>query len=264
MDRHVFLPTSHRLRKWGTFGLVTVVLLVATVFGLSAVANARTFQFYGDLTNRVDTSTKVVALTFDDGPDPDYTPSVLETLARFEAKATFFTVGVNAAAYPGLLARELAAGHRIGNHTLDHADLELVTPEEVAAEIDKGEQAIVGAGAPRPDLFRPPMGFTDEVVGVFADAYRYRTIFWGVCVERFVDHAGVRPGIDRLLARVRPGTIVLAHDGGHIEAPDRPVVNRDRTMEALPLLLDGIRRKGLQAVDVATLLAVGRRSRRSA
>ncbi len=94
---------------------------------------------------------------------------------------------------------------------------------------------------------------------MFADADRYRTIFWSVCVERFVDHLGVRPGVERVLANVRRGTVVLAHDGGHIAAPGRPVTDRTETIEALPLLLEGIRRAGLRPVDVETLLAATRR-----
>ena len=203
----------------------------------------------------VRTDRPLVALTFDDGPDPAYTPAVLETLARFDANASFFVVGVNAAAHPDLLEREISFGHGVGNHTFDHAELELLPAPAVESEIDEGERSIVAAGGPKPRLFRPPKGFTDEVVGVFADAERYRTIFWTVCVERFVDHAGVRPGVQQLLARIRPGMIVLAHDGGHVEAPERPVIDRSRTMEALPLLLEGIRGAGLQPVSVETLLA---------
>lgn len=203
----------------------------------------------------VRTKQPLVGLTFDDGPDPDYTPTVQDILARFELKATFFLIGVNATANGSLIAAHLAAGHTIGNHTLDHAELELLTPEQVATEIDGGERALISAGVPRPHLFRPPKGFTDEVVGVFADAGRYRTIFWTECVERFVDRApSVAEGVEAVLKRLRPGSIVLAHDGGRVAAPNRHVVDRTRTMEALPLLLDGIRKMGLRAVDIDTLL----------
>lgn len=210
-----------------------------------------------DAVFRVDTDRPYVALTFDDGPDPAYTPRVLELLAESGITATFFVVGVNAIAHRDLIRQEVEAGHTFGNHTRTHADLERLTPGQVAAEIEGGEKDIVAAGAPRPRLFRPPRGLTDEVVAVFADAERYRTVFWDVAVEHFVLHLGVEEGVQHLLDRVGPGSIILAHDGGH--TPGRPPVDRASTLEALPLLLTGLRRRGLHPVDLPTLLALDRR-----
>jgi peptidoglycan/xylan/chitin deacetylase (PgdA/CDA1 family) len=88
---------------------------------------------------------------------------------------------------------------------------------------------------------------TDDAVGVIADAHRYRTIFWDLCVEHFVDHAPeMFMSVQDLLARVRPGSIILAHDGG--------IPNRTRTMVALPMVLDGLRARGYRIVDVTQLL----------
>jgi peptidoglycan/xylan/chitin deacetylase (PgdA/CDA1 family) len=208
---------------------------------------------------RVDTTSPVVGLSFDDGPDPKYTPMVLDVLEQKGARATFFVVGVNALAHRDLLARALAAGHSVGNHTFDHVSLETLDPAAVASEIDRGEQAIVDAGAPRPHLFRPPRGLTDEVVAVFADAERYRTIFWTLAVEHYVLHAPVAVAVERILARVRPGDIVLAHDGGHIAVPGAPTLDRSSTVAALPLLLDGLSARRLEVVDIPTLLRHQRR-----
>ncbi len=211
---------------------------------------------------RVKTDMPLVGLTFDDGPDPAYTPAVLEQLARFDVTATFFLIGVNATARPELVADLVAGGHSIGNHTLDHAQLQLLTAPEVTRQIDGGEQALVDLGVRRPDLFRPPRGFTDEAVGVSAGENRYRTVFWSDCVERFIDQApSIADGMDALVARVRPGSIVLAHDGGHVAAANRPVIDRSKTVEALPRLLEGLHRLGLRAVDVPTLLAAGKERR---
>ena len=103
-------------------------------------------------------------------------------------------------------------------------------------------------------LFRPPKGYTDDVVGVLADANRYRTVFWDVCVEHFVDHQSVADGVDQMLKRIRPGSVILAHDGGRIVGSGRRPLSRHRTMEALPLLLRGLASRGLEMVDVPTLL----------
>jgi peptidoglycan/xylan/chitin deacetylase (PgdA/CDA1 family) len=206
---------------------------------------------------RVQTDRPIVALTFDDGPDPRFTPAVLDLLRRHQARATFFLIGQNALAHPDLVARELDGGHEIGNHTFDHPDLELLASYQVDEEIERGADAIRDAGAPRPTLFRPPRGLTDEVVGVLADAERYRTIFWELTLEHYADHMPVDEAVARLLERVVPGTIILAHDGGLPNRIDPHGQDRTRTIEALPALLEGLDRKGYRIVDVSELLRVG-------
>jgi peptidoglycan/xylan/chitin deacetylase (PgdA/CDA1 family) len=206
---------------------------------------------------RVQTDRPIVALTFDDGPDPRFTPTVLDLLRRHRARATFFLIGQNALAHRDLVARELEEGHEIGDHTFDHPELELLAADQVDEEIERGADAIRDAGAPRPTLFRPPKGLTDEVVGVLADAERYRTIFWELTVEHYVNHMPVDEGVERLLERVVPGTIILAHDGGLPNRIDPHGQNRTRTLEALPALLEGLDRKGYRVVDVSELLRAG-------
>jgi peptidoglycan-N-acetylglucosamine deacetylase len=200
---------------------------------------------------RVQTTQKVVAITFDDGPDPRWTPRVLQLLEQYRAHATFFLIGRNAVANPDLVRAELTAGNEVGDHTWDHPDLETLPAPMVDSEIERGAEALLAAGAPSPKYFRPPKGLTDVVVGVIADASRYRTIFWDLCVEAFVDHTPtVQAGVEDLLERVRPGSIILAHDGG--------IPNRTKTMEALPILLDGLKARGYKVVDVTQLLKLAK------
>lgn len=203
----------------------------------------------------VETDQPLVGLSFDDGPDPEYTPTVLRLLARHKFTATFFLVGVNVRAHRGLVADQVSGGHTIGNHTYSHPMLQTMKPAPVAAEITRGEQAIIAAGAPRPDLFRPPRGYTDTIVNVLADAHGYRTVFWTEAVERYIDSRPVREGVDKLLEKVGPGSIILAHDGGHIRSRGNPVHDRSRTVEALPHLFDGLRALGLRGVSVTELLS---------
>ena len=197
---------------------------------------------------------RAVALTFDDGPDPSYTPDVLRVLRRFRANATFFVVGVNALAHPDLIHACLKAGHEIGNHTLDHDDLSRLDRTGVAAQIRGGADAIAAAGAPRPHFFRPPKGHTDVIVEEFAEAEGYETFLWHVCLEHFIHRAGVEEGVRELVEQVRPGTIILAHDGGRIEAPGHPTVRRATTVAALPLLLEELHRHQYRAATLTTVL----------
>jgi peptidoglycan/xylan/chitin deacetylase (PgdA/CDA1 family) len=195
---------------------------------------------------RVRTNEKVVGMTFDDGPDPRWTPRVLELLAQHRARATFFLVGKSVLEHPDLVHAELSGGNEVADHTWDHPDLELLSPAQVNDEIERGADALRQVGAPSPKYFRPPKGFTDEAVGVIANAHRYRTVFWELCLERFVDHTDVGGGVEAMLARVRPGAILLAHDGG--------IPNRGRTLQALPILLQGLRDRGYKIVDITQLL----------
>ena len=196
---------------------------------------------------RVDTDEKIVALTFDDGPDPRWTPRVLELLAQYHAHATFFEVGKNVIVHPDLVHAVLDGGNEIGDHTWDHPDLEIMPTVQISQEISQGANAITQVGAPPPKYFRPPKGLTDEAVGVLANANQYRTIFWDLCLERFVDHAGDMPdAVLDMLTRVQPGSIILAHDGG--------IPDRTKTMKTLPMLLQGLKARGYKMVDVTQLL----------
>lgn len=196
---------------------------------------------------RVDTGQRIVALTFDDGPDPRWTPRVLALLRQYHAHATFFEVGKNVVAHPDLVHAVLDDGNEIADHTWDHPDLEIVPTVVVKQEITDGANAITQVGAPPPKYFRPPKGFTDEAVGVLANANQYRTIFWDLCLEHFVDHTPNMPeAVVDMLSRVRPGSIILAHDGG--------IPDRTKTLKTLPLLLEGLKARGYKMVDVTQLL----------
>ena len=196
---------------------------------------------------RVLTKQRMVALTFDDGPDPRWTPHVLDLLRQYHAHATFFEVGKNVAAHPDLVHAVLNDSNEVADHTWDHPDLELLPAAQVGEEITAGADAFRQVGAPAPKYFRPPKGFTDEAIGVLADANQYRTIFWDLCLERFVDHTpDMRDAVDDMLTRVRPGSIILAHDGG--------IPDRTKTMKTLPMLLEGLKARGYKMVDVTQLL----------
>ncbi len=203
---------------------------------------------------QVHTTQRLVSLTFDDGPDPRWTPQVLDVLHQHGAQATFFDTGINALAHPDLIAAEIAGGHEIGDHTWSHPDLRLLSPSAMKSELVKGAEAIHAAGAPVPLLFRPPYGSTDDAVAVAAATGGYRTVRWNLCLERYVNHGlGVVEGVEAVLGQVRPGSIILAHDGG--------IPDRTRTMQALSMLLTGLQARGYRVVDASTLLASAQRPR---
>lgn len=185
------------------------------------------------------TSAGKVGIGIDDGPDPRWTPAMLEVLERHGASATFFVVGDTVAANPGLLAQVAAAGHEVGLHSDDHAPLAGQRVDEVAARIEAGRRAVRAGGVEPAPLLRAPYGRQDPAAAEGACRAGVRTIGWSANVDR------VHPGRGTLGSRLRPGAIVLAHDGRG---------NRAASVAALDQLLTEIGRRGLVGVGIGRLL----------
>ncbi|GAB3836127.1 hypothetical protein GCM10028799_73200 [Kribbella italica] len=168
---------------------------------------------------------KVLYLTFDDGPQPVYTPKVLAVLAKHHAQATFFVLGREAAAHPALVETTRRAGHHIGNHTWDHPMLTKLTPTRLRQEISTGVKS---------KCFRPPFRDTNAHVAAVAAQYHQHQVLWDVDTRDW-EKPGV-PAIERALLRgARPGAIFLMHDGGG---------NRAQTVAALDRALTKLSSKG--------------------
>ena len=186
---------------------------------------------------RPDAAPHAIALTLDDGPDPTWTPMVLDVLARHGVPATFFVVGHRAIAHPRLVRRAVAAGHGIANHTMHHPQpFAARSARTVATEIATAQRSI-GALAGPPRLFRAPGGgWAPEVLRSVADQGL-------IPVDWTVDTGDRRrPGTARIVAsllRCRPGDIALCHDGGG---------DRGQTVAALDHAIPRLRERGLTFV----------------
>lgn len=182
-----------------------------------------------------------VAITFDDGPSPTLTPRVLEVLRLHDAHATFFLLGTQVEKFPEL-AREIAdAGHDVANHSLSHRSFRSLFPSEITRELDRTDAAIVAATGRHPRFVRPPYGrFPDSTIALVRDRGG-DLVLWSVDAG---DWADAPP--ERIAAAVvdaaRPGAIILLHD------------REPATVRALPEILAGLRRRGLEPVSVAELL----------
>lgn len=220
-------------------------------------AAARRFR-QPDAVFGIRTLAPLVALTFDDGPDPDYTPEVLDVLDRYDAKATFFVVGVNALAHPDLLAEVVRRGHSVANHTHHHLELQALAESRVRAEVRGGARAVAAAGVGSARWFRPPKGFTSSTVDRVTRQDRWRTAYWTHCVEACPQDTPTREAMRTLAASVTRGSVLLAHDGGRVETGGGQRVDRSRTLEALPHLLGALRADGWDLVDLPTLVRAGR------
>jgi peptidoglycan-N-acetylglucosamine deacetylase len=177
-----------------------------------------------------------IYLTFDDGPDPAWTPRVLELLARYRARATFFVLGRAAATHPELVRQAFAAGHGVGNHTWSHRRLTSLGGGQLEAEVGAASAAIRRAtGAPARCL-RAPAGVVDAASADRVQALGLRLVEWDVDTYDWRrPGAGVIAG--RVLSRVRPGDVVLLHDGGG---------DRSQTVAALQQVLAPLSARGFR------------------
>lgn len=191
---------------------------------------------------RVPTTHKVVALSIDDGPHVKTTPEILAVLREKKVHATFFVLGSNAEKHPNLLAQQLADGHELGNHAYSHALLPSLSKERIDTELSKTERAIVAAGY-KPTLFRPPGGEYNKKVLALAQDKGYTIIMWTIDPSDW-QCPPASTVVDRVMAQVKPGSIILLHDGQY------PLP----TPKALGIMIDRLRDQGYQIVTVSELL----------
>jgi peptidoglycan/xylan/chitin deacetylase (PgdA/CDA1 family) len=194
----------------------------------------------------------VVAITFDDGQNPNYTPQLLDVLKEKGVKATFFCVGLHVKKYPEIAKRIVDEGHDIGNHTYTHKDMVPSTRRMVLAQVNKTDHIIRDVTGVKTNLFRPPRGiYSSAVRKLLVDEKGYRMILWSVSS---VDWRGLSPKtiLKRIARYVRPGAILLFHDSGALVR--REGASRENTVAALPLVIDHLKAKGYRMVTISEML----------
>lgn len=230
-----------RGRTW-RWSLLAIVVLACAGLALHQIGRARCFVLVGDITCRIETTKPMVALTFDDGPTEDGVALALSELAGKEARATFFLIGEQVAERPHLVRRIVAAGHEIANHSLTHQRMMGRSAAFYDAEIAGTHRRLIAAGAPAPGLFRPPYG--KKLWGLPAAVGRngYRMVMIDV-EEPTTDDP--RAYADQIVRQARPGSILLMH----------LMYRGNRTARAaLPLVIEGLQRRGFEIVGVAELM----------
>ncbi len=187
------------------------------------------------------TRPNAVALTFDDGPWPDSTDKVLGILAKAHVKATFFLVGRQVRKHPEIARDELGAGMTLGSHSFSHPQpFGALSKQDMQREIDQGVAALSDLGV-RTALFRPPGGAIPPLVVSIARAKGLRTIVWTVDPDDWKRGTTADQIVQRVLQQTKPGSIVLLHDGGG---------DRSATVEALPRIIDGLKKRHLAFVTL--------------
>jgi peptidoglycan-N-acetylglucosamine deacetylase len=184
-----------------------------------------------------------VYLTFDDGPDPNWTPQILDLLAQARMHATFFVIGECAQKEPALMRAVAAAGHAIGNHTFSHRHPWLMRSRAARAQVRDGARALSEVLGREPQLYRPPHGRARPCMTDEARLHGERMVMWN---RSAIDWGwlGTAPRIAERLSRVREGEIVLMHDGRNVH--NRP----DQLLQVLPEFLRELERRGLHSTSL--------------
>ena len=200
-----------------------------------------------------------VALTFDDGPDADWTPKILDVLKQKQAPATFFVIGESANQYESIVQRAYALGNEIGNHTFTHPEFDIISKPELQIQLNLTELLLESSLGVKTMIFRPPYGIdhqpeTASEVQMLPVAQSMGYVIIGARVDPHdwgEPNGGPPPPVDTIVQRVladataNKGNIILLHDGGG---------DRSHTLAALPQIIDGLRAKGYQFVSVSELL----------
>lgn len=236
-----------RLRRAKRALAAVAVLALIAAPAAYALVRIPTFQLFGEIVARVETDRPLVAITFDDGPSPEFTPAILDTLARHDAHATFFVMGRHVALFPEIAQRTWQEGHEIANHSYSHAMLVLTQPDHVRMEVFAADQEIRRIGYDKPTHFRSPYGaklFVQpyvlqemEKLNVMCDVRPKPTEHRGATAQEIYDS---------VLEQVRPGSIVLLHDAGE---------DRSATVDAVRRLVPALIERGFELVTVSELLA---------
>lgn len=231
--------------------LIPLALAAAVVFaGLAAlrqVSGSRTFQFFGRLVPRVNTSRKVVALTFDDGPVPGATEQVLATLGRERVRATFFVIGAELERNMDVGRKLVAAGHELGNHSYSHERMLFVTPSRVRREVERTDELIRQAGYAGEITFRPPYGKKLFALPYYLSRTGRTTVTWDVEPDSYPEVAADSDKIaEHVLTRARPGSIIILH----VMYPSRA-----ESLKAVPKIIEGLKARGYDFKTVTELLA---------
>lgn len=199
---------------------------------------------------RVNASAREFALTFDDGPDPRHTPAISRILVDRGHRATFFVLGRAVRAHPEALRHVIADEHEIACHGDDHRLLGFASPREVRRQIEMNENAVLAATGTRPlPLYRAPHGVRSPWLSRVVLRLGYRVCAWDGSVFDTAE-----PGVDVIVRRVvrllRPGAVILLHDG---DGSGRSG-SREQTVDALPAILDEAERRGLRSVGLGPLV----------
>ena len=237
-------------RSKTVFLFFAFILVTATT--LSAYADKISdYEFEAGKSNLIvanRSAEKCIAITFDDGPHPQYTMQILDILDKYDAKATFFVIGENAEQYRDIVKEEYDRGHEIGNHTYTHPDLKKISASQFLDEIQKTRDIIEDITGEPPVLFRPPGGYLSNSIVSELEQMDGIAVLWSWRQDtRDWACPSVNCIVSSVLKNLKDGDIILFHDYN---------VNKSPTPEALEKILSELSDKGYKFVTVSELMSM--------
>lgn len=247
-----------RSLRWGL--AVTIAVAFGSFVGYE-VFEQPTNQIFGHTVTSGPRNQRVVALTFDDGPNPPYTDRILDVLEREHVHATFFVVGRAVQAYPQVVRREVADGDAIGNHTWDHRHLIVMRRTAIGRSLTRTQEAIYAAAHVRTTLMRPPFGARDWMVMQSARKLGYTVVMWSVPLARDWEYPPASVITQRVLPQVTDGSIIVLHDGNrgqlcHAWRLPAHICDRREDIGATLLIVQALKRRGFRFVTIPELIAL--------
>lgn len=231
---------------WLTVGLPTLVFLILMHDGVFRPAS----PWFMPVVSHGTRDAGQVALSFDDGPDAEVTPQVLDVLREAGASASFFVIGTHVEAAPALTRRIAEEGHELGNHSYAHSRLLNFRGERgMQEEVEKAMRVLSDyQSQPWPPLYRPPVGLKNPPLAKVVQKLGLKVVAWSLH-SRDTRTKDPQRIANRVLRKVRAGDIILMHDGHDLPGGHRPA-----TVAALRLILAGLQQRGLRCVTVSQLL----------
>jgi peptidoglycan-N-acetylglucosamine deacetylase len=232
--------------------LVAFISITVLFYLLDKLAKTSKFQIIGEYFTKVNTQELVVALTYDDGPNPTYTNQLIDLLNQLEAKATFFAIGKNIETHPETVKKIIDSGHEIGNHSYSHQKLIWKTPAFVRSEIDKTDELLRQLGVNQEILFRAPFGYKRFTLPYILKQMHKKNIMWNVDPK---DYQETNPEViaQGILEKVQPGAIILMHDGGS-DSENETLSDRTATIAATEIVIHKLQAQGYKFLTVSQML----------
>lgn len=220
--------------------LLQKIALASVFFFLSAQVMAVT----GEPIRHIKTTQKVVALTFDDGPDNPYTEQILGVLDKHNVKATFYVLGGNAKAYPDLIKKMMNKGHELGNHTMSHSMMKNKSVEKISQDIQSVDTILRNLGYQKEITFRAPFGITSDNLKIALKQLNKRMVLFTFLPQDWTKISSQQI-YQNVMKEMKPGLIITLHDGGK---------RRENTVKATEMLINTLQQQGYQFVTISELL----------
>jgi len=222
--------------------VASIITSAALTFGYLIIPNSP--QIIGKSVRRVKTEEKVVALTFDDGPNPPFTYEILDLLEKHDIKATFFVLGERAHEYPGTVQEIYRAGHELGNHTWSHSVLICRSCQFIRDQIEPTDKLLRDLGYEGPIHFRAPKGLKFiNLPRTLAKDNREHILFDAVAWDW--SSPGKNKIVKNVMKSVKPGSIILLHDG---------CGTQEQTVPATEIIIEKLKKDGYKFVTISELL----------